>query len=110
VLGTKITNPILEKIGGNQMISKTCNINEFIEAVKGKPFSEIIMLANQEATQADRMFFRHRQRDKSKSLFGKEYSEELKYLITYLKYSVKPKISDSHAFKIFFTGGVQTDH
>jgi hypothetical protein len=44
------------KINGAEMISKSYNIREFIDAVKGKPSSEIIMLANQEATQADRFF------------------------------------------------------
>jgi hypothetical protein len=40
------------------MISQDCNIVEFVDAMKGKPYSEIIMLANHEATFAERCLYR----------------------------------------------------
>jgi hypothetical protein len=68
------------------MISQDCNIVEFVDAMKGKPYSEIIMLANHEATFAERCLYR-REKCQADDTACMEYTQKLKDLIFYLRYS-----------------------
>jgi hypothetical protein len=72
------------------MISENCNIAAFINAVKGKDYSEIIELADHEATIADRCRYRKRGSNAEAMECGMRYSSQLKDLIFYLRYNIKP--------------------
>jgi hypothetical protein len=71
------------------MISQECNIVEFVGAMKGKPYSEILMLANHEATLAERCLYR-REKCPADDTACIRYSKKLKDLIFYLRYSTRP--------------------
>ena len=72
------------------MISKSYDIKEFIEAVKDKVYLDIIYMAHQEATEAERFFYRTRSSQNPESLESKKYADLLKDFISYLRYTVKP--------------------
>ena len=71
------------------MISQDCNIVEFVDAMKGRPYSEIIMRANHEATLAERCLYR-REKCPADDTACIRYSKQLKDLIFYLRYSTRP--------------------
>ena len=77
------------------MISIECNIVEFVDTVKGKPYSEIIMLANHEATLAERCLYRRAKCAVDDTSCGR-YTQQLKDLIFYLRYSTRPAIAKRH--------------
>ena len=70
------------------MISTKCSIEEFVEAVKDKDPQEVIALAVKEATKADRKVMKTRKQGKTEKL--ETYSRQLKRLINYHRYAVKP--------------------
>jgi hypothetical protein len=71
------------------MISKKCSIEAFVDAVKGKGSQEVIALAVEEATKADRKVMKTRKQSKTEKL--QAYSRQLKQLIDYHRYVVKPR-------------------
>jgi hypothetical protein len=71
------------------MISKKFHIEEFVEAVKGKDSQEVIALAVDEATRADRKVMKTRKQGKTEKL--QTYSRQLKRLINYHRYVMKPR-------------------
>ena len=71
------------------MISKKFDIEEFVEAVKGKDSREVISLAVEEATGADRKVMKTRKQGKTEKL--QAYSSQLKQLINYHRYVMKPR-------------------
>ena len=83
------------------MISETCSIDEFVAAVKSKESWEVIALAIDEATQADRMAFRNRRRTNGQSFDFKTYSRRLKRLINYLRYEIKPHRPEDRAYALY---------
>jgi hypothetical protein len=72
------------------MISKSRDIREFIEAVKDKAYLDIISLAEKEATEAERFFYRTRSLQDNASLESKKYADLLKDFISYMRYTNKP--------------------
>lgn len=87
------------------MISQNCDFKMFIEAVKSKDHMEVIYLAEQEATEAERLSFQSHSNPEEIQKCGQEYSGLLKGLIQYLKYSIKPKLPEGHDYKSFFSSG-----
>lgn len=83
------------------MISDDCEIKEFFEAVRGKPIREAILLANQEATHAQRVQLFLRSKQDSQKLKCSKYPDILKEFIRYLRYAAKPKISGSEKYNLF---------
>jgi hypothetical protein len=71
------------------MISKKFSIEEFVEAVKVKDRQEVVALAIQEATKADRLFLKNRKQSKREEI--QTYSRQLKQFINYHRYVVKPR-------------------
>jgi hypothetical protein len=71
------------------MISEKFKIEEFVNAVKGKDPQEVIIIAIQEATKADRIVLKKRKQSKTEDI--QAYSRQLKQLINYHRYSVKPR-------------------
>jgi DNA-binding HxlR family transcriptional regulator len=83
------------------MISEDCSIEEFVETVKGKETWEVLSLAIDEATRSDRMSFRMHQRTGKALLCCQTYSGQLKQLINYLRYTVKPQRPTSKAYRLY---------
>jgi hypothetical protein len=84
------------------MISENCSIDEFVEAVTGKAAKEVIALAIDEATRADRIFLRTRHHPAQRPLLcGLTYSRHLKELIGYLRYTVKPRRPRARAYQLY---------
>lgn len=83
------------------MISKNCSIEEFVEMVKGRETWDVLSLAIDEVTQADRLFFRTHQRTGKTLLCGQTYSRHLKQLINYLRYTVKPRCPNNKAYRLY---------
>jgi hypothetical protein len=83
------------------MISENCSIDEFVETVKGKDTQEVIALAIDEATRADRMVYRTKRSDGPCPNGEAEYSHDLKTLIGYMRYTVKPKRPQDKAYRLY---------
>jgi hypothetical protein len=82
----------------------TCSrdfLHKFVESVRGKGSSEVIILADREATRAYRnaMFacdgFKHRSSDWC------QYSKNLTQMIYFLRQAVKPKKQDTYPYNLF---------
>jgi hypothetical protein len=83
------------------MISEKCSIDEFVEAVKDKDTWEVLTLAVDEATWADRMAYRTRHNCQLQPPCGQQYSRHLKRLINYLRFEVKPKRPGDKAYRLY---------
>jgi hypothetical protein len=69
------------------MISKSCDIKEFIEAIKEKDYLEAIYLADKEATEAERLKFRPKAATPVKSC--PRYAVSLKGFIHFMRYGIR---------------------
>jgi hypothetical protein len=83
------------------MISENCSIDEFVEAVKDKDSWEVLTLAVDEATWADRMVHRTVRCKETTTPCGIQYSRHLKRLINYLRFEVKPKRPRDKAYRLY---------
>lgn len=90
------------------MISKTCNIEEFVEAVKGKKSWDVLMLALEEADRADRMIRRNCRDTEAAPCLDRQYARQLKQLINYFRYAVKPRRPQSKVYQLYQTHWGQT--
>ena len=71
------------------MISESYNIKEFIEEMRGKDYLEIVYLANQEATEAERFSNQCRKKDEAMGKVSMEYATVLKDIIFFLRHGIK---------------------
>ena len=78
------------------MISDRCSIDEFVDSVKGKSSWEVIALAVEEATSADRLIRRPGRWEE-----GQRYSQHLKRLINLLRYEIKPKRHKDKIYQLY---------
>jgi hypothetical protein len=62
---------------------------------------EIMYLAEQEATKAERFALRSKSSPKEKQKYGKKYSAILKGYIQYLKYTTKFKLPEDPEYQLF---------
>jgi hypothetical protein len=83
------------------MISKACNIEAFVEAVKGKKAWDVLMLAIEEADRADRLSYRSRRHIEATLHCDPHYSRQLKQLINYFRYAVKPRRPESKVYRLY---------
>jgi methylphosphotriester-DNA--protein-cysteine methyltransferase len=72
------------------MISPSCDIREFIEAVKDKEYFEVISLADKEALKAWRRSYRTGKRATDESASCKRYEGLLKEIARHIRSSVAP--------------------
>jgi len=80
------------------MISANCDIREFISELENKDFFEMICLLEKEATEAERQLFNPKSKLCERQICGPEYVSNLKNLIFYLKYDVRPRgLQEEHA-------------
>lgn len=74
------------------MISASLNMSEFLNKVATCDFQEVIFLANQEATAAERCFYQKKRcADSQSGTDLRAYSTELKDFIVYMRYGVKSR-------------------
>ncbi len=73
-----------------EMISSDCRFIDFLQGVRGRSPDEILRLAEEEATRAERLSLRFRGGPVG-ARCGEDYAERLKQLIDYLRFSIKPR-------------------
>ena len=73
------------------MISSSCDIKEFVEAIKSKDLSEMVVLADLEALSAWRMSRRHKKRPDQAQLSCNRYETLLKEFVRYARSGIFPK-------------------
>lgn len=83
------------------MISKECKLSDFVGAVHDKDYYEILHLADQEATEAERLFLLPKTDNSTRQCCGREYAERIKQLIDYMRYEVKPRAASPRDAEIF---------
>jgi hypothetical protein len=79
-----------------QMISQSCDFDEFLESVRDRDYLQVIYLADKEATEAERLKYRSRAGRTPCSETCVDYADALKGFIRYMRYGVKsPSMEDS---------------
>lgn len=74
------------------MISKQYDIRFFVDAVKDEDYYQILCLTNREATEAGRMAIRSKDENRKNV---EEYANDLKTMLSYLRYNVRQKKHDN---------------
>lgn len=88
------------KIGG-KMISEDCRIETFFDAIDGKTFTEAIILANQEATEAERALLHHKRKTMDCPC-PVEYVDSLKEFMLFMRCAVlRNRISKDKYQRLF---------
>ena len=70
------------------MISTCYDINAFIDHVQGKPYDAVILLADKEATSAERTYLHNPSYFPPNKNYPANYASQLKELIKYLRYGI----------------------
>lgn len=83
------------------MISNKCDFTHFVAAIKDKPYHDIIYLADQEATAAERLSFRNAVNDDERIKCGQQYATILKRLIAYMRSNVRPQKGADEYHELF---------
>ncbi|MBW2486479.1 MAG: hypothetical protein JRE88_11315 [Deltaproteobacteria bacterium] len=83
------------------MISNNCDFSHFVAAIKDKTYDDIIYLADQEATAAERIFFRNNSDNNERKKCGQKYAAILKKLIVYMRSNVRPQNSEDEYVELF---------
>ncbi|MGD8990250.1 MAG: hypothetical protein PVI00_02220 [Desulfobacterales bacterium] len=83
------------------MISNNCDFSHFVAAIKDKPYEDIIYLADQEATAAERFLFRHNVASDERKKCGQRYAAILKKLIAYMRSNVRPQNNPDEYAELF---------
>jgi hypothetical protein len=79
------------------MISGGYDINAFIGQVEDKPYEDVILLAQDEATAAERVCLRNRSSILDADSAPYTYACQLKDVIQYLRYgTISPTIKNNH--------------
>jgi hypothetical protein len=83
------------------MISSNCDFSHFVAAVKDKPYHDIIYLADQEATAAERLLFRNGVNSDARKKCGQRYASILKTFISYMRSNVRPQKTNDEYSELF---------
>jgi hypothetical protein len=83
------------------MISSNCDFSHFVAAVKDKSYDDIIYLADQEATAAERFLFRNSINDDERKKCGQRYASILKTFISYMRSNVRPQKTNDEYSELF---------
>jgi hypothetical protein len=78
-----------------QMISQSCDFDEFMDGIKDLDYLQVIYLADKEATEAERLKYRSRTERLVPPEACDGYANALKGFIRYMRYGVKsPSMED----------------
>ncbi len=84
------------------MISEECQIEAFFDAIEGKTYTEAITMANIEATEAERMLLKNKNRPDYGCPCDFDYVDSLKEFILFIRCSVlRNRISKDKYYKLF---------
>ena len=72
------------------MIASTFDINDFIAKVADEEYLDMIYVADQEATQAERCIYNPRCGTYDSLEHIQSYADDLKRLINFMRYGIKP--------------------
>jgi hypothetical protein len=72
------------------MIAASRRIRDFVDTVKDCGYEEILLMAEAEATAAERMMYKHGRHSDGQPAPGSRYARDLKRLISFMRYGVKP--------------------
>lgn len=81
------------------MISQSCNMKEFIEAIKDKDYLEAIYLADKEATEAERLKYRSRKSPAANTTGCPNYADSLKGFIYFMRHGIRRRGLDDQEFE-----------
>jgi hypothetical protein len=86
---------------GGKMISADCRIESFLDAIEGKTFTEAVILANQEATEAERGLLHHKRKTVDCPC-PVEYVDSLKEFMLFMRCAVlRNRISKDKYQRLF---------
>jgi hypothetical protein len=83
------------------MISPSFDIQEFISSVEDKDYLDIIFMADQEATRAERLLHHPKWAAAARENGAHNYATILEEFIFYLRYGIKPYGLNHHVFTLF---------
>jgi hypothetical protein len=89
------------RTGEVAMISQSCDVREFIEAIRDRDYLEVIYLADKEATEAERLKYRFKAKKRAEQEYCPGYADVLKNLIFFLRYGVKNRLIGKKDFDLF---------
>jgi hypothetical protein len=89
------------------MISNEYSIEVFAELLKDKDSQTVIAMAVQEATEADRLVLKKNQHAQTMTI--QNYSRQLKQLISYHRYAVKPRQPKRTTYNLYMKYWGQAD-
>jgi hypothetical protein len=72
-----------------------------VGAARNKNYFEILHLADQEATAAERLFLQPRVGTLTRQRCGRDYAERIKQFIDYMRYEVRPRGKSAGDAEIF---------
>ena len=85
------------------MISKSCDLRGFLEAVRDKDYRDVLYLAEKEATEAERPSYQQKQEEELGKQAKTSYAKILKDFMFFMRYGVRPAgltDSDFHLFRL----------
>jgi hypothetical protein len=86
---------------GAKMISNDCSIYEFVEQVKDNDVWKVVTLAVEEADKVDRLMYHKDLYSKKRLQNARQYSNNLKQLISYIRYESKPYRPKNVAYQLY---------
>jgi len=86
---------------GEKMISGSCDFKEFVEAIMDNDIWDILYLADLEATDAERQFYRGKIAMSDREKCGKQYAETLKCFLNFMRYGVKSTGVSDEEYQLF---------
>jgi methylase of polypeptide subunit release factors len=89
------------------MISTDCRIESFLAAIEGKSMSEAVLLAHQEATEAERRLLRSRIKADASAPCPDVYINRLKEFIGFARYAVMQYRTPKDEYHNLFRSYVQ---
>jgi len=92
------------------MISKACDFSEFLDKVTGCDYADLIILANEEATAAERTFYKQKAHQDSSPNEYQEYAIVLKDFIGFLRNGIKSSSIRDFDFEPFHDIRSQWQH
>jgi hypothetical protein len=89
------------KRNGGMMISTDCRIESFFDAIEGRTFTEAVILANQEATEAERALLQHKH-TAMECPCPVEYVDSLKEFLLFMRCAVLRNRISKHKYQKLF--------
>ena len=84
------------------MISSSHDIREFIRNIEDKDYFDMMYAAEQEATEAERQFYRSRKADDTLKEDSDRYVDMLKDFISFMRSSLKSKGAHDDEHRLFY--------